>query len=169
MELDVIVSEPTTKERLSELMNKLYASIQARRGFKHHRAPTHIAVSIYRTKYNAESGQAQWMVRLIKSANAAPQLLFKEEEIELSKRPPAKRFGLTEDERMAIWKQLVLIERKARDRTEAKYPDMYNYGKMTTDSYHRSREFEKKLTDQYESKLARSLGLTKEELDQISG
>ena len=71
----------------------------------------------------AESGMGQWVAMLHKSYNdVKPTININERQIAQLDAKPEERFGLSEEKRKEIWKELVLVERRASKEAEERYP-----------------------------------------------
>jgi len=121
--LNVLVSGNISEPGLRALLNQLYSSIKARRGFKYHDSPTNIYIYAFTSKERAESGMGQWVAMLQKSYDdVKPTISINERQIAQLGAKPEKRFGLSEEKRKEIWKELVLVEDRARKEAEEQYP-----------------------------------------------
>ena len=159
VEINIIVTGKITEAGLRALLNQIYSSTKQRRGFKYHDSPTAIYIFAYTSKERAESGTGQWIAMLQKAhAAAGPTIQINERQIAQISVKPEKRFGLSEETRMEIWKQIVLIESRSLDEAEVKYP--YNIEKRG--------EYWERLQNRYEDDLAKKYGISRKHLQQIS-
>lgn len=127
--LDILVSGEISEGGLRALLKKLYSSIKARK-FKYHDSPTNIYIHAFASKeiYEAyESGvAAPWVATLQKSYGERPSIyihmdVYQRQIAQLGAKPE-ERFGLPEERRKEIWKELILIERRAWKEAEKRYP-----------------------------------------------
>jgi hypothetical protein len=121
--LTILVSGEISEPGLRALLNKLYFSIKARRGFKYHDSPTNIYIWAFTSKERFEAGMGQWIAMLEKSYyDVEPTIRINERQIAQLSAKPEQRFGLSEEKRKEIWKELVLLERRARKEAKERYP-----------------------------------------------
>lgn len=120
---NILVSGKITEPGLRALLNKLYSSTKARRGFKYHDSPTNIYIYAFTSKERAGSGMGQWIAMLQKNRDdGKPTISINERQIAQLGAKPKERFGLSEKKRKEIWQELVLAEDRARKRAEEQYP-----------------------------------------------
>jgi hypothetical protein len=119
--LIVLVSGEISGPGLRALLNELYSSIKAMRGFKHHDSPTNIYIEAYTSEERAKSGLA---VATLGTSfyDASPIIGINEEQIAQLDAKPEERFGLSEQKRQEIWKELVLAEDRVWKELEEQYP-----------------------------------------------
>ena len=121
--LKILVSGEISQPGLRALLNQIYSSTKARRGFKHHDSPTNVYIYAFTSKERAESGMGQWVAMLQKSYNDVKATIsINERQIAQLGAKPEERFGLSEKKRKEIWKELVLVEDRARKEAEGRYP-----------------------------------------------
>ena len=157
--LNVLVSGEITEPGLRALLNQLYSSIKARKGFKYHDSPTNIYIYAFTSKERAESGMGQWIAMLQKSpGDAKATISINERQITQLGAKPEERFGLSEEKRKGIWKELVLVEDRAMEEALEQYPE----------EFEKQVEMERRLIDDYKNKLAEKYELTREQLQEIS-
>jgi hypothetical protein len=121
--LNVLVSGEMSEPALAVLLNQLYSSTRARRGFKYHDSPTNIYIYAFTSKERAESGMGQWIAMLQKSYDdVKPTISINQRQITQLGAKPEEGFGLSEERRREIWKELVLVEDRAREEAEEQYP-----------------------------------------------
>ncbi|NQS90560.1 hypothetical protein HQ584_12320 [Patescibacteria group bacterium] len=121
--LNILVSGEILEPGLRALLNQLYSSIKTRRGFKYHDSPTNIYIYAFTSKERAESGMGQWVAMLQKSYDDVKSTIsINERQIAQLGAESEKRFGLSEEKRKEIWKELILVEDRARKEAEEQYP-----------------------------------------------
>ena len=122
--LNILVSGKISEPGLIALLNQLYFSIKARKEFKYHDSPTHIYIYAFTSKERAESGMGQWIAMLEKNdyIDVEPTIHINERQITQLDAKPEWRFGLSEEKRKEIWKELILAEDRARKEAEEQYP-----------------------------------------------
>ena len=157
--LSVLGSGEISEAGLKSLLNQLYSSTKARKGFKYHDSPTSIYIYIYTSKERAESGMAQWIAMLQKAhAETKPTININERQLAQLGAEPEERFGLSEEKRKEIWKELILIEDRAMKEAEKRYPEQWE----------KEIEMQRRLIDENENKLAEKYELTPDQLGKIS-
>lgn len=157
--LNVLVSGKISEPGLRALLNQLYSSVKARRGFKYHDSPTNIYIYAFTSKERAGSGMGQWIAMLRKSyGDVKPTISINERQIAQLGAKPEEQFGLSEEKRKEIWKELVLIEDRAMEEALEQYPE----------EFEKQVEMERRLIDEYQNKLAEKYELTREQLQEIS-
>ena len=157
--LSVLVSGEISEAGLKTLLNQLYSSTKARKGFKYHDSPTSIYIYAYTSKERAESGMAQWIAMLQKAqAETKPTININERQLAQLGAEPEERFGLSEEKRKEIWKELILIEDRAMKEAEKRYPEQWE----------KEIEMQRRLIDENENKLAEKYELSPDQLGKIS-
>ena len=157
--VEALVSGEISAPGLRILLNQLYSSTKAKKGFKYHDSPTSIYIYAYTSKERAESGMGQWIAMLQKAdAETSPTISINERQIAQLGAEPEERFGLSEEKRKEIWKELILIEDRAMEEALKRYPK----------ELEKQIEMERRLIDERKSKLAEKNGLTHEEIREIS-
>ena len=171
--VNLLVSGTITQEGLKKLLGNFYREIMARRGFKYHEAPTNVYIFAYTSKERAESGYL-WIAMLDKSySDSGPKISINERQLALLGLEPGDRFGLTEEQRVAIFQEIVLAEDQALAEAMAKYPDLIpgtrNYSQEAF-RHQLDRQIEEtdRLKEEYKEQLATKHGLTREQLDMIA-
>lgn len=121
VKLNILVSDEISEVGLRNLLQKLYSSTKARSGFKYHSSPTNIYIYAFTSKERAES--EQWIAMLAKSYDdAGPSVSINKRQIARLGAKPEEKFGLSEEKRMEIFGELVLIERRALKEADEKFP-----------------------------------------------
>jgi len=124
VELNILVSGDISDTGLRKLLNELYSSIKARTGFQYHTSPTNIYIYAFTSKDRYESASGQWIAMLQKSpGDLKPTISINQHQIAQLGKKPEKRFGLSEEERKKIWKEIIQIEDNALKEAEEKFPD----------------------------------------------
>ncbi len=108
---------------LRALLNELYSSIKAMKGFKYHDSPTLIYIEAYTSEERAKSDMGLTVAVLKKSPyDAEPIIGINEEQIAQLGAKPEERFGLSEQARQEIWKEFVSAENRVQKEIEEQYP-----------------------------------------------
>lgn len=159
VEVNVLVSGEISEAGLKTVLSQLHSSTKARKGFKYHDSPTNIYIYAFTSKERAASGMGQWIAMLQEGpGDPKPTISINERQIAQLGAEPEERFGLSEEKRKQIWKELVLMEDRAMEETIQRYPQ----------DIKKQAEMENRLIDEYKDKLAEEHGLTREQLDEIS-
>lgn len=157
--LEALVTGEISAPGLKILLDQLYSSTKAKKGFKYHDSPTSIYIYAYTSKERAESGMGQWIAMLQKAdAETSPTISINERQIAQLGAEPEERFGLSEEKRKEIWKELILIEDRAMEEALKRYPK----------ELEKQIEMERRLIDEHKNRLAEENGLTQEEIKRIS-
>lgn len=123
VELNILVSGEISETGLKALLNKLYSSTKAKKGFKYHNSPTNIYIYAFTSKERAESGMGQWIAMLQKSyGDVSPKISINERQIAQLGAEPEEKFGLSEATRKQIWSEIVKAEDRATKEAEERYP-----------------------------------------------
>lgn len=173
VELNILVSGEISETGLQALLNKLYTSTKAKKGFKYHSSPTNIYIYAFTSKERFESGMGQWIAMLQQSpGDAKPRIDIKKRQIDQIGAKPEKRFGLSEIQRIDIWKESIVVEDKAWQEAEKRYPldnlgpaDLSN--KRFQEQARKLAEFRERLEKRYKNEIAKKYGLTYKQLEEI--
>ncbi len=173
VELDILVSGEISETGLRALLNKLYTSTKMKKGFKYHTSPTNIYIYAFTSKERFESGMGQWIAMLQQSpGDAKPRIDIKKRQIDQIGAKPEKRFGLSEIQRIDIWKESVVVEDKVWQEAEKRYP-LDNFGpadlsnKLFQEQARKMAEFRERLERRYKNEIAKKYGLTNKQLEEI--
>lgn len=121
--LHVVVAGKVTRASVDELLNRLYRDA-ASRPSKYHGRVTHVAVFAYETEAHAKAGMAQWLGMISRIGATAPiKLEIREDRIGALTAPRETRFGLSEEQRQAAWREKVQASDRAQRDAMARYPD----------------------------------------------
>lgn len=172
--LNILVSGEISEPGLRALLNQLYSSTKARRGFKYHDSPTNIYIYAFTTKERAESGMGQWIAMLQKSYDdIKPTISINERQITQLGAKPEEKFGLSEAKRKQIWSEIVKAEDRATREVEQKYPlpDPLKPGysqSVARKQLENQAELQGTLNEKYKDELAKKYGLTRKQLEEIA-
>ena len=155
--MNLVVPEAASDQELTALLNQLLRDVRQRTGFQYHEHPTVVAIYAYGSREHAESGMGQWEAMVSKTPlDYEPSVRIRAGRGTTGE--AASRFGLTRQERMAVFGQLVGAGDRGQIEAESEFPTNL------------IRQFERadQLTEQYKQDLADELGITREQLDEIS-
>ena len=162
--IDLIVPQDAPEAGLREVLRLLYDEASQRTGFQYHSTPTVIGIYAYPSREHAESGMGQWSAMLSKTPGDDEPAIS----IGLSvgqPQPPPERFGFTTDERMQIFRRIVTAGDRGQADAESQAPlgDTPTLADLT-----RQTDLASELEEKYKGELAAELGLTREQLSEIS-
>ena len=167
--MEIVVSGNITREGLNALLRRLFRKIRERKDFKYHDKPG-VQIGAYTSVGRAESGAGLWIALLDADyTDTYPKVSFSESQLNLLKHAPETRQGFTEEQRMAIYYEIVEAEDRSWREAMQRYPDL---GPSSS-----SQEFRRQLLKQadeqdrllgiYEKRLASKYNLSREQLDEI--
>jgi hypothetical protein len=103
----LLLEDGITKPNIEALLRKLYRKTAARSDFQYHPHPTDVAIFAYLTREHAESGMGQWVAMLEKTPQESePVIRFDDVQLDLLHEPPVMRFGLSDEQRRAIFRDV---------------------------------------------------------------
>ena len=109
--MDILVPESATDQELTELLNQLLQDASQRTGFQVPRTPYRCCH--FPSREHADSGMGQWEAMVLKTPlDPEPSVQFRLGRGAIDE--PANRFGLTTQERMVAYRQLVGAEDRGR-------------------------------------------------------
>ena len=162
--MNILVPESATDQELTESLNQLLQDASQRTGFQYHEHPTVVAIYAYASREHAGSGMGQWEAMVSKTPlDPEPSV-----DIRLGRGTvpePANRFGLTTQERMVAYRQLVGAEDRGRTEAEREFP---TENAVDLADFTRQSERADQLAEQYKQELADELGITRDQLDEIA-
>jgi hypothetical protein len=161
IEQRIVVSGVPTKAELEADILKRYRAAKARRGFRYHNPATNIYIYVYGTKQQARAGQGLWigMVAMGLSDKGEPRVLINEERLAALSQAPEERFGLPEQERKKVFREIAAAEDRATREAMARVSDS---------QFRKQIELERKLEEKYTAEVARKYNLTEDQLLKIS-
>lgn len=141
--VDLIVEDSLKEEKLRILLRALYGEAANLSGFKNSVHPTHVGIYAYASEAHLKAGMGQWVAMLNKTPQVPePEILVNKHNIEATMRPAEDRFGMSEEQRLAIWNEIVLDGDRAIARGD--------------------------LTRSYRDVLARKHNLTRDQIEEIA-
>ena len=150
---------PTERELRAAILER-YEAAKNRRGFRYHDAATNIYIYVYGSQEQALAGQGLWIGMIAKghSDPHAREATINEERLAALSLPAAERFGLSEDQRMDVYRQIIDAEDQATKEAMRRVPDSEIMRQIT---------LERELLKTYKSEVAQKYGLTDDQLRQI--
>ena len=140
--LDVLVSGEISDFGLRALLSQLYSSTKARTGFTYHDSPTIVFIYLFTSRDRAQSGMRQWIAMLAKGYDdAVPTITVDERQIAQLGAEPVERFGLSEEQREEIWREIIRADHRAIEEAERRYPYPYHEHLEVGSTYRLSKGF----------------------------
>jgi hypothetical protein len=175
VELHAVVSGTLTELGLKQLLQKLYAQINATRGFKYHGGkPTHVFIYLYTSRDHFKSGMGQWIGMLSKiGASARADTQVKVELISQLDAKPEVKQGLPEPKRKEIFRAIVAAEDRADADAQRMYPlpeplkPGYSKAKVRAQVMKQAKALNT-LTEKYKAGVAKRYSITEKQLLDIS-
>ncbi|MCH8347823.1 MAG: hypothetical protein IH901_04920 [Proteobacteria bacterium] len=160
VEQKVLVSGIPTREGLENEILKRYREISSRTGFVYHQNPTNIFIYVYGSEEQARSGGWTWVAMLAKSfgASGTPKVSIDETRLADLSSPPEEKFGLSEETRKIIFKEMADAEDRAMKEARAKIPDS---------QFMEQFDLKDELEGKYKSKIAEVYGLNENQFMEI--
>lgn len=175
--LHVLIDTAISESQLTTLLEYLYDKEKATRQFQYWGGyPTKVIIRAYHTRENALVGNG-WIGMLFQPRPEDPiKIDIHRERFEFMNAPDELRFGLSEEERIDIFQDLVRIGRRATAEADELVPidgphsEIYNPNWTDTQKrklIERNNEQMEKLKKQYEVEYAEELGLSLEQFRKI--
>ncbi len=151
---------PTRAELEAEIL-KRYRAATARRGFRYYNPATNIFIYVYGTEQQARAGQGLWIGMIAKgfSDKEEPRVLINEERLAALSQGPEERFGLSEQRRKQVFREIAAAEDRATRDGRARVPDSQIMKQI---------DLERELGEKYKAKVAQQYGLTNDQLIKIT-
>ena len=161
IEQHIVVSGVPTRAELEAEILKRYHTAMSRRGFKYHNPVTNIYIYVFGTKEQAGARKGLWigMVAKGKSDTGTPKIFINEERLLARSSKPEELYGLSEQERIDIFHEIVVAEDKASSDAMAHFPDSQIMKQI---------KLESELTKKYKADLAIKYDLTEKQLRKIA-
>lgn len=161
IEQHIVVSGVPTKAELKAEILKRYRAATARRGFRYYNPATNIYIYVYGTEQQARAGQGLWIGMIAKgfSDKGEPRVLINEERLAALSQAPEKRFGLSEQRRKQVFREIAAAEDRATRGARARVPDSQIMKQI---------DLERELGKKYKAKVAQQYGLTNDQLLKIT-
>ena len=162
--MNILVPESATDQELTDLLNQLLQDASQRTGFQYHDHPTVVGIYAYASREHAAAGMGQWEA-MVAMTPPDPEPSVRIRPGRGTVEEPANRFGLTTQERMVAYRQLVGAEDRGQAEAEREFPT-----ENAVDLADFTRQFERadQLAEQYKQDLADELGITRDQLGEIA-
>lgn len=165
-------NEVITEQRIRDLLNYMYAKTMNRTGFEYSKHPTEVLIYLFTTKERAGAGMGQWLGMFEKVHYAKePEISINEKELntfisgEEGEADADERWGLTTEERKEVWRKLILLQDKAQEEAEAKYP--LDDPNISIDEVGKYNQYYSDLNKLYKSVLAKDYRITVAIVDSV--
>lgn len=161
----IVVSGVPTETELRAEIFKRYRSAKARRGFRYHNPATNIYIYIYGTKEQARAEGIRWigMLAISKGDKGEPRVLIDEGRLAVLSQKPEDRFGLSEQKRKRVFREIAAAEDRATCEAEAQVPNPWGMKQLE-----KQAGLTHKLQEKYRAGIERKYSLTDEQLLKIS-
>ena len=161
--MNILVPESAPDQELTESLNQLLQDASQRTGFQYHEHPTVVAIYAYASHEHARAGMGQWEAMVSKTPlDPEPSVRIRPGRGTVDE--PVNRFGLTTQERMAAYRQLVRAQDRAQAEAEREFP---TENAVDLADFTRQSERADQLAEQYTQDLVDELGITRDQLDAI--
>lgn len=155
----ILVSGIPTKAELEAELLKRYRAAKARRGFRYFNPATNIFIYIYGTKQQARAGKGLWIGMIAKGfTEKEPSVVVNAGRLAALSQTPKKRFGLSEQKRKQVFREIAASEGRAMREARARVPDSQVMKQL---------HLEDRLNRKYKSKIARRHNLSSDQLFKI--
>ena len=161
IEQHIVVSGVPTKAELEAEILKRYRAAAARRGFRYYNPATNIYIYVYGTVQQARAGQGLWIGMIAKgfSDKVEPRVRINEQRLAALSQAPEERFGLSEQRREKVFREIAAAEDRATRDAMARVPDSQIMKQI---------DLESELVEKYKAKVAQQYGLTNDQLLKIT-
>ena len=157
---EILVSPDITADSLEILLGELYKKAYAKSSGKNDR-PLVIDIKTFTSEEYATSGMGQWIGWVSKRGfDSDPNYSYNDRQLQAISKSSATKFGLSQEERIRIWQDIVRAEDRAEEEAFIEFPDMTPFEEFD--------ELEIELISIYKSELAENEGLTLEQLNEIA-
>ena len=160
IEQHIVVSGVPTKAELGAEILKRYRSAKARRGFRYHSQATNIYLYVYGTKEQARAQGIRWIGMLAMGPldKVEPRAVIDEGRLAALSQNPEDRFGLSEQKRKRVFREMGADDRRAMRKARARFSDL---------QFLKQFDLSSKLEEKYRVELAQKHSLTRDQLREI--
>ena len=161
IEQHIVVSGVPTRAQLEAEILERYRAAAARRGFLYYNPATNIYIYVYGTEQQARAGEGLWIGMIAKgfSDKEEPQVRISENRLAALSLAPEERFGLSEQRRRQIFREIVAAGDRATLDAMAQIPDSQIMKQL---------DLERELEESYKAKVAQQHSLTNDQLLKIA-
>lgn len=160
IEQHIVAMGIPSPEGLAEEIRRRYDEAKARRGFRHHNPASNIYIYVYGSEEQARAGQGLWvgMIAHGPAERGEPQVQISEMRLAALSTPPEERFGLSEEVRQRVFREIAAAEKRATQEAMERVPDSRIMEQI---------ELERELGAEYKRALASKYNISEEQLQEI--
>lgn len=162
----VAVEGQYDKAILQDLLTHLYEKANSLSGFKYYNPATHYQIVVYASEDRAKSKSGNWVALLNKIRENPFDYKFNELMITEAQKPATEKFGLSENMRMQVYKEIILAERRAMSETEKKY-DLSKMEGTPAEKMKIFGKYKSNLEEKYKNALAKNYKINRDQLSEI--
>lgn len=151
---------PSAQGLEAEIRNR-YAAAVSRKGFRYHNPASNIYIYVYGSEEQARAGQGLWIGMLAKgpSDTGEPRVQISQERLAALSAPSEERFGLSEEMRRQVFREITAAEDRATREAMSRVPDSQIMKQI---------DLERELSSKYKLEVARKYGLSEEQLLKVT-
>ena len=160
VEQHIIAQGIPSPEGLAEEIRRRYAEAKARRGFRYHNPASNIYIYVYGSEDQARARQGLWigMIAHGPADKGEPRVQISEMRLTALSTEPEERFGLSEDVRQVVFREIAAAEERATQEAMKRVPDSRIMEQI---------ELERELGTAHKRALARKYKISEEQLQEI--
>lgn len=160
IELHIVAQGIPSPEGLAEEIRHRYAEAKDRRGFRYHNPASNIYIYVYGSEEQARARQGLWigMIAHGPADSGEPQVQISEMRLTALSSEPEERFGLSEEIRQVVFREIASAEERATQESVKRVPDSRIMEQI---------ELERELGTEYKRALARKYNISEEQLQEI--
>ena len=160
IEQHIIAQGIPSPEGVAGEIRRRYAEAKARRGFRYHNPASNIYIYVYGSEEQAGAGQGLWigMIAHGPADNGDPQVQISEMRLAALSAKSEERFGLSEEVRKGVFREIAAAEERATQEAMKRVPDSRIMEQI---------ELENELGGEYKRALARKYKVSEEQLQEI--
>jgi len=159
-------SLPTETELKAELLRRFHAA-KRRSGFKYNNPPTNVFIYIYGTKEQASAERGILWIGMLAhdfyDEGEANDILINNARLTALSAKPELIFGLSEEKRKRLFKEIAAVENRSTREAEVLIPDPKNL-----EEWKEFGKLEEKFDDKYKAELMQKYGLDSDQLLKIT-
>ena len=156
----IVASGSPSEEGLRAEIRERFSRATKRRGFKFFNPPSNIYIYVFGSEEQARAGQGLWvgMVAAGQRDHGEPEIRVNAGRLAALSATPVSRFGLTEDDRRAVFREIAAAELRATNEAMKRVPDT---------QIEKQIELERRLRQQYKLAVAKRHRLSDEQIAEI--
>lgn len=160
IEQHIVAQGIPSPEGLTEEIRRRYAEARARRGFRHYNPASNIYIYVYGSEEQAQAGQGLWIGMIAKgpAERGEPEVQISEMRLAALSTQPEERFGLSEEVRQGVFREIAAVEERATKEAMERVPDSRIMEQI---------ELERELGAEHKRALARKYKLSVEQLHEV--